>query len=90
VITPYNILRHELIGLKCTAETAGKTHEGTITGETKNTITLRDSRGLAKKIIKKEAKLLLTLDQDAKVQVGGSLLAERPEDRIKKKIRIRY
>lgn len=93
MITPYNVLRHELVGLKARILKAKhKDYEkisGTIVDETRNTITIKQA-GKEKKIPKNSATFELTLDGSTKVSVDGKLLLARPEDRIKKKIRIKF
>jgi ribonuclease P protein subunit POP4 len=92
MITPYNILRHEFIGLK--VRVVGATHdgymvEGVVSGETRNTITLKKDGGEVK-LPKKDITLEFTLPGGAVVQVEGRLLVARPEDRVKKKHRKRF
>ena len=89
MITPYNILRHELIGLDVKARVGGKSVEGVLEDETKKTITIKTPDGV-KKVIKDSSMLELSLPDGAKVIIEGKLLAERPWDRIKKKHRIRF
>ena len=92
MITPYNILRHELVGLKAKAQTRGKKSkiiEGEVEFETERTIRLKTPQGV-KTITKESSTLELWLDDGAIVVVEGTLLAQRPEDRIKKKRRIRF
>ncbi|MEA1924460.1 MAG: ribonuclease P protein subunit [Candidatus Altiarchaeota archaeon] len=91
-ITPLNILRHELIGLR--AKVVGSKYqgcrcEGGIVDETLNTITLKTRDG-EKKIPKKDSLFEFTLPSEAKVRVEGGLLLSRSEDRTKKKHRIRF
>lgn len=92
MITPYNILRHELCGLR--ARVVESTHpgykaEGVVIGETRNTLTIKT---VEKKVtVPKDCITLeLTLPDDAVVQIEGRLLVCRPEDRIKKKHRIKF
>ncbi|MBM3309705.1 MAG: ribonuclease P protein subunit [Candidatus Altiarchaeales archaeon] len=93
MITPYNVLRHELIGLQAKiAQAKHKPYEkivGTITGESRNTITIKQ-KGVEKKIPKESITLELTFDEKTRVSVDGKLLLARPEDRIKKKIKIKF
>jgi ribonuclease P protein subunit POP4 len=89
MITPYNILRHELLGLKVKAEVDGKTVEGVVDGETTKTIKIKTPKGV-KTVAKGAGTLELHLPADAVVTVDGRLLAARPEDRIKKRHRIRF
>ncbi|VVB51895.1 Ribonuclease P protein component 1 [uncultured archaeon] len=93
MITPQNVLKHELIGL--TAEISSPQGrrgyapaQGIIADETRETITLKCADGTTRSFPKKETVLRLTLPEGATVEVEGRLLAGRPEDRIKKKIRI--
>ena len=94
MITPYNLLRHELIGLK--TEVVGSPDKnqvgltGEITGETKNTITLKTKEHTKKTIQKNQSKLRIQLPQEAVVEISASLLTGRPSERIKKKIRLSY
>jgi len=92
MITPYNILRHELIGLwaSVSGKSRGSTKDlsGEITAETKNTITLKTRGGTKKTIPKKDNTFRLKLPGKTLVEVEGTLLAGRPQDRTKKKIRI--
>jgi ribonuclease P protein subunit POP4 len=93
MITPYNVLRHELVGLRAKiARAHHKAYEkigGVIVNETRNTLTIRQS-GVDKKVPKESAVFELTLDEGAEVEVDGRLLLARPEDRVKKKIRINF
>lgn len=54
---------------------------GTIINETKNTITIMQER--PKKLLKQNITFITTIDQK-KVKIDGSILALRPEERIKK------
>jgi len=94
MISPYNLLRHELVGL--TAEIAESTHTGyvgltgEIVDETQKTIKIQDKKGKQKTIPKEDTTLKIGLPSKALVSVSGRLLAARPEERIKKKTRIRF
>jgi len=92
MITPYNILRHELVGLE--AGVVEGTHEGyrcrgKIVEETRNTLSIKHGNEV-KKIPKDCVRLELKLPKNAVVRIDGNLLVERPEDRIKKKYRIKF
>lgn len=92
MITPYNILRHELIGLR--ARVVNSTHKGyecggRIVGETRNTIEI-EQKGKVKTLPKDCIVLELDLPDGCVVRVDGKLLIARPEDRIKKKYRIKF
>ena len=89
MISPYNILRHELVGLEAKARTGKKTVEGVVDAETGKTITIKTQKGV-EKAVKDSSTLEFRLPGDAVVEVEGTLLAGRPEDRIKKKHRIRF
>ena len=92
MISPYNILRHEIIGLE--AEIVQATHneykcKGVVTDETRNTITIKTEKG--KKILPKNCIVLdMKIPDGTIVRVDGKLLVARPEDRIKKKFRIKF
>ncbi|OYT53453.1 MAG: ribonuclease P [Candidatus Altiarchaeales archaeon ex4484_2] len=91
-ITPLNILRHELIGLRANvvdSKHQGHGCEGRVVDETLNTVTLKTRYG-EKKIPKKDSLFEFTLPSKVEVRVEGSLLLSRPEDRTKKKHRIRF
>ena len=88
VITPLNLVRHELIGLNAkvikSQNPANEGLQGKIVNETFQTITLQvNSR--EKKIFKESVILLIELPDGKKVQVEGKLLLARPWERIKKK-----
>jgi ribonuclease P protein subunit POP4 len=92
VITPYNILRHELVGLSAKvvdATDAGYKCSGRIVGETRDTLSF-DCGGRRKTLPKGDIVLELDLPGGCRVRVAGSVLLSRPEDRIKKKIRIKF
>jgi ribonuclease P protein subunit POP4 len=89
VITPKNVIRHELIGLRAeVTESSNKFNvgiSGKVVDETKNTLVIKTKKG-EKKIQKHQAKFMFMLNEK-KVVVDGSLLVARPEDRVKKKVR---
>jgi ribonuclease P protein subunit POP4 len=90
MITPYNILRHELSGLAVEAITRdGHKVSGTIIDETRETIKIETSRG-KKTTEKKNATYTIYTPGKAIVKIEGILLLGRPEDRIKKKHRIKF
>ncbi len=88
MITPDNITRHELLGLL--VKVLGATDSGLvgisgeITGETRNTITLKSPTG-QKTVAKEKTSLLIHTDSGDELLVNGSLLLGRPENRIKKR-----
>ena len=87
-ITPQNLVRHELISLPVrivqSTDSGQKNLHGKVVDETYNTITV-ETKGREKVIAKKNTVFIFTLPNAVKVQVDGSLLVSRPEDRIKKK-----
>lgn len=92
MITPYNLLRHEIIGLN--AKVIHATHDGymisgRVVDETRNTLEIETKSGV-KTLPKNCIVLELKLPNDAIVRVDGNLLISRPEDRVKKKYRIRF
>ncbi len=84
--TAKNIVQHEIIGLKTIISKAmNKSLEGmsgTITDETQNTITIQSS-DKTRTVLKKQITLMFNI-QGEKVEVDGTALIGRPENRIKK------
>jgi|WetSurMetagenome_2_1015567.scaffolds.fasta_scaffold202039_4 ribonuclease P protein subunit POP4 len=89
MITPYNILRHELVGLSVRAKVGERVVEGIVDEETEKTFKIKTPKGV-ESVVKDQATLEFSLPGDAVVVVEGRLIACRPEDRIKKKHRIRF
>lgn len=91
MITPYNIFRHEFIGLKI--KVVDSSHpgfrgiKGNVVDETKNTIKIEDDKGKEKIIPKKVSVFHFELPDGRKVEIEGKILVARPEDRIKKRFR---
>jgi len=88
-VTPYNLVRHELVGLKVKIEKSTDPTQKGITGrvidETYNTFKI-ETRDGEKTVVKGNCVFVFTLPDKTKVQVDGKLLISRPEDRIKKKL----
>jgi len=86
---PENILRHELIGLKCEIKDATNKSNiglsGEIIDETLKTIVLETNAG-RKRIAKKGTIFRIKLG-DKNVLIHGDYILARPEDRIKKRIK---
>ena len=86
MITPQNILRHELIGLDTRVSKAlnplSKNIQGKVIDETQQTLTIQTDKG-DKKILKRLATFEFDLKK-ARVEVQGSALIGRPWERIKK------
>ncbi len=89
MITPSNVVRHELIGLHAKVVQASNTANlkiaGKIVNETYKTLVI-DTRTGEKRLFKDQVVLQLELPNRKKVEVSGGLLAARPWDRIKKKL----
>jgi ribonuclease P protein subunit POP4 len=90
MISPRNILRHELIGLDVLVVRASNPGHvgvgGRIIDETQNTLTIRTERG-EKQIPKRFSVFRLQLPDGITVDVDGSSLEARPERRITMRIR---
>ena len=88
-ITPENLVRHELIGLKVKIKNSPdktiKGISGKIIDESYNTFRIETKRK-EKTVTKGITIFAFTLPDKTQVQVDGKLLVSRPEDRIKKKI----
>ncbi|MDP3065597.1 MAG: ribonuclease P protein component 1 [Methanobacteriaceae archaeon] len=91
MITPQNIMRHELVGL--IVQVAESSHqgftglEGKVVNETKNTLTLEDREGREKIIPKETATFHFKLPDGSTVEIEGKIIVSRPEDRIKKRFK---
>lgn len=90
MITPEDLVRHELIGLEVKiVSSANKQLEG-LTGrvidETRNMLKIETKKG-EKSLVKEQCIFSFHLPSGEWVKVEGSLLIARPEDRIKKKLR---
>jgi len=86
-ITPQNLVRHELIGLKVRiAKSTDPTQKfaGTVVDETYNTFRI-ETKGKERVIPKKNSIFMFILPNGMKVEIEGKILISRPEDRIKKK-----
>ncbi|RLI96241.1 MAG: ribonuclease P protein subunit [Candidatus Aenigmatarchaeota archaeon] len=90
MISANNIVRHELIGLEVevvsSTNASQKGMKGTVTDETRQTITIDTGKG-EKNLAKDSCTFRFMLPDGSKVDVEGSLLVARPEDRIKKKLK---
>ncbi len=86
MITPKNILRHELIGLDVeitdSSDPTLKDLKGRIVDETKKTLKIEaDGK---RKIIPKNICTFRFIVESSPVEVQGKALVGRPQDRIKK------
>ncbi|MCK8518022.1 ribonuclease P protein component 1 [Methanoculleus sp. 7T] len=90
MISPQNVLRHELIGLDVlVARASNPGHvgvSGRIVDETRNTLVIRTERGEAR-IPKRFSIFRLRLPDGTTVDVDGSSLEMQPERRISMRIR---
>jgi ribonuclease P protein subunit POP4 len=86
MISPRNLIRHELIGLDVeiidSTDPSLKNLKGRIIDETKNTLTI-DVAGSRKRVAKGICTFQFSLDE-ARVEVIGRVIVGRPQDRIKK------
>lgn len=93
-ITPYNILNHELIGLR--AKIVKSTHqgyvgiEGLVIDETMKTIKIMNDDGKIKVIPKSCCTFRFKLPNNVIVEVEGIHLVGRPEDRVKRIVKKRW
>ena len=90
MITPQNVLRHELIGLSARIVSASnpflKGIADTVVDETRNMLVIATPGGY-KKVQKHCTLLELRLPDDTRVRVDGSALVMQPEKRISMRIR---
>lgn len=88
MITPTNVLKHELIGLKVTVVSSSNESqngiEGEVENETMNTLSIWTGDG--SKVVQKRGAIFMFILANAKVEVDGNELLLRPEDRIKKRV----
>ncbi|NLE04855.1 MAG: ribonuclease P protein component 1 [Crenarchaeota archaeon] len=89
IITP-NIIKREFIGahgLISTSTHAGYLGvSGLVVDETKNTFTIQQD-GKNKSVIKDMSVFQFQFSNGARVEIDGSLLVGRPEDRLKKTVK---
>ena len=89
MITPKNLIRHELIGLKIeVVESANKSNiglKGTVVNETRCMLTIKTTKGL-KKFAKANSTFLFMFN-GKKVKVNGKRIEKTPENRIKMKVK---
>ena len=89
-IKPYNLVRHELIGLEVKVKKSTDPTLSNVTGlvidETYNTLKIETKDGKKKIIPKRNCIFIFSLPNRTKVEVDGKLIVGRPEDRIKKKL----
>lgn len=85
MISPRNVLRHELIGLDVTVVEASNPAlsglSGRIIDETRNTLVILGNRG-RKRVQKHRTRFRVTLPDGVLVEIDGSALVMTPERRI--------
>lgn len=85
-ITPYNIVRHELIGLEVKVSASSNPYlkgiSGIVIDETKNMLIVEGRDGKIRRIPKSCCKFKFKLPTRIIVEVDGKLLVGRPEDRL--------
>ena len=90
MITPENLVRHELIGLEVLVEKSTNRSQENLSGkildETRQTFTVKAESG-EKQVVKDQCIFVFVLPSGKKVRVDGKVLVARPEDRIKKKLK---
>ena len=90
MITPQNILRHELTGLDVRVEQAQNQFLNGISGlvvlETRNMVFVKTGAGV-KKVAKKGVIFRFTLPSGKRVDVTGAVLVMAPEKRINMRIK---
>ncbi|MBP5083069.1 MAG: ribonuclease P protein component 1 [Methanomicrobium sp.] len=90
MITPRNVCRHELLGLKTFVFSSTNPNQvgicGLIVDETKNMLVISSESGL-KKVQKKGAAFDITLPDETRIRVDGSVLVMQPEKRISMRIK---
>ena len=86
MITPTNLIRHELIGLDIVVSESPNPLsigiKGKVIDETQQTLTIQTKKG-NKKILKRLSTFVFNV-KDEKVEVKGSVIAKRPWERISK------
>lgn len=98
MITPKNIVQHELIGLEAKIVDSANPSvigiKGRVVDETRNTIILEVKKGRnisEKSFVKDQCVFSFRIkDQEGKpvwIKVDGKLIVARPEDRIKKRFK---
>jgi ribonuclease P protein subunit POP4 len=90
MITPENLVRHELIGLQAEVVKSSNKFQigirGLIVDETKNLLALETPEGV-KRIQKVGSEFIFTVPGGRRVKVKGEIIAKRHEDRVKIKLK---
>ncbi|NWF96688.1 MAG: ribonuclease P protein subunit [Candidatus Thorarchaeota archaeon] len=89
MITPQNLLNHEIVGLPVhiaqSNDSGLVSRRGSVVGETKETLLVETPTGVVR-IAKRVCVLDFTINNDTVVRVRGSLLRGRSEERLKKRL----
>ena len=80
-----NLYRHELIGLSVTVEKSTNPTLVGIRGKVEDET--RDTLVISGRIVQKKDNTFLFSVGEGKVEIEGSVIQGRPEDRIKKKVK---
>jgi len=82
------VVQGELIGKSVEAipHKGGKGIKGTIVDETRDTLVIEQSKSRRVRVVKKEHAFEFH-DGNRRIRVNGALIARRPEDRLKIKVR---
>ena len=90
MITPENILRHELVGLYVKVVHSANPSQlglsGRVVDETRNMLSIETPDGV-RNLPKQGCTFSFLLPSGERVRVEGRLLLARPEDRVRKKLR---
>jgi len=88
-LTPRNLPRHELLGLRVKARPikGNYAHVGEVVGESRNMLKLLRDDGRIVSLPKSTHLFEFELPSGEKVLVEGKILVGRPEDRLKKRLR---
>ncbi len=90
MITPKNLVRHELVGLDVRVVESTNPSQiglsGRVVDESRNVLTIETAHGV-RNLPKNQCTFSFLLPSGERVRVEGRLLVSHPEDRIKKKLR---
>ncbi len=88
-LTPRNLVRHELLGLRAKAKPfkGSFIHIGEIVGETRNMLKMLRDDGRVVSLPKSAYRFVFELPSGDRVLVDGRILVGRPEERLKKRLR---
>ena len=89
MVTPEDLVRHELIGLDVKITSSSNLVmigiQGKVVDESRNTLTIETGMG-TRTAIKDQCEFSFRLGKE-RVKVDGKLLVARPEDRVKKRFK---